>query len=116
MNDVMNRTPEDHYAKQQRDVNKASQMLTWAANANLRARELEAGLRDLPDVSIWFLVESNMLFLTLPEAMARRLESAGCIFYTWGAADGAVSARLVASFNTSEEDVRHFLQAAGSAC
>ena len=56
-----------------------------------------------------------MLFLTLPGSMSQALERAGCVFYTWGADGGSVSARLVTSFDTAEEDVRHFLDVARTA-
>lgn len=86
--------------------------LDFAANANRRAAELAAGLRDIDGVSLWRAVETNILFVTIRESLVAALNAAGCVFYTWDAKDGTVSARLVTSFNTSAEDVAHVLSAA----
>jgi threonine aldolase len=86
-----------------------------AANANAMAAALGEGLADLDGVNLWFPVETNILFMTLPSAMAAALNDAGCVFYTWGESEGAMSARLVTSFDTTPEDVSTFLDVAQSA-
>ena len=80
-----------------------------AAHANAMAAVLADGLRQIDGVTLWFPVETNMMFATLPETMASRLNEAGCVFYTWGAGGGTVSARLVTSFETTPDDVAYFL-------
>ena len=89
--------------------------LDFAGNANRRAADLADGLREIPDVSLWFAVETNIVFATMPERLVAALNDAGCIFYTWGANGGTVSARLVTSFNTTAADVAHFLTVARAA-
>jgi threonine aldolase len=86
-----------------------------ASNANAMAAALAEGLRGLDGVTPWFPVETNMMFLSLPESMVAALNSAGCVFYTWSAQDGMVSARLVTSFETTPDDVSHFLDVARNA-
>ncbi len=83
-----------------------------AANANAMAAALAEGLRGIDGVTLWSPAETNMLFLTLPAALAASLREAGCLFYTWGEREGGLSARLVTSFDTTAEDVGYFLDAA----
>jgi threonine aldolase len=84
-----------------------------ASNANAMSAALAEGLAGIDGVSLWFPAETNMLFVTMPEVMAEKLHDAGCVFYSWGKADGLLSARLVTSFETTADDVRHFLDIAG---
>ena len=86
--------------------------LRLAAHANRMAGTLADGLSRFPGVTIGVPVQTNMIFLTMPEGMAASLRDSGCDFYSWGAADGILSARLVASFSTTPDDVAHFLAAA----
>jgi threonine aldolase len=86
-----------------------------AANANAMAAALADGLRGLEGVELWFPVETNMLFLTMPESMASALNDAGCVFYTWGSGGGTLSARLVTSFETTPGDVARFVDVARDA-
>lgn len=86
--------------------------LAWAAHANAMAAALADGLSELPGVAIAPPVEANMIFLEMPEGLAAALGEAGCAFYTWGARGGRVSARMVAGFDTTAEDVAHVLAAA----
>lgn len=77
-----------------------------ACRANEMARLLHAGLSRFPRLRFTQKVESNQLFLTMPRELARRmLES--YFFYYWNEADGEI--RLVTSFDTTEADVRGFL-------
>jgi threonine aldolase len=84
-----------------------------ASNANAMALALAEGLAGIDGVSLWFPAETNMLFVTMPETIAQTLNDAGCEFYSWGKTDGMLSARLVTSFETTADDVRHFLDIAG---
>jgi threonine aldolase len=84
-----------------------------AENANTMAKALAAGLTEIDGVDLWFPAETNILFLTLPNGMAKALRDASCVFYSWGEAEGMLSARLVTSFETTPDDVKHFLDIAG---
>ena len=86
--------------------------LDFAGNANRMAATLASGLQQLDSVRLWFPVQTNMMFLTLPEPMAAALQVAGCLFYTWDAREGVISARLVTSFETTAVDVATFLDIA----
>ena len=86
-----------------------------AANANAMAAALAQGLAGVDGVSLWFPAKTNILFLTLPSSMVAALNDAGCVFYAWGENNGAMSARLVTSFDSSAEDVAYFLEVARSA-
>ena len=86
-----------------------------AAHANAMAAALAEGLRGIEGITLWFSVETNMIFLTLPESMATALNDANCIFYTWGAGGGTVSARLVTSFEATPDDVARFIDIARGA-
>jgi len=86
--------------------------LDFAGNANRMAATLASGLQQLDSVRLWFPVQTNMMFLTLPEPMAAALQAAGCLFYTWDAREGVISARLVTSFETTAVDVATFLDIA----
>ena len=91
--------------------------LDYAANSNARATDLAAGLREIEGVSLWFPVETNIIFATMPETMADTLAAADCVFYTWGRESSgvSVSARLVTSFDTTVEEVTRFLDVARDA-
>ncbi|MDA9975311.1 low specificity L-threonine aldolase [Alphaproteobacteria bacterium] len=84
-----------------------------ASNANRMAAALAKGLAEVEGVSLWFPAETNMLFVTMSQAMADKLQDAGCVFYSWYKTGGTLSARLVTSFETTPDDVRHFLEIAG---
>ena len=100
------------------------QMLPWlengrwiamAAHANRMADMLAGGLADVPGISLQFPVETNIIFLELPVSTGDALSRAGCSFYSWGERDGRASARLVTSFETTEEDVAHVIAIARAA-
>jgi threonine aldolase len=86
-----------------------------ASNANAMTAALAEGLAGIDGISLWFPAETNMLFVTMPQAMADNLQDAGCIFYSWDKTGGTVSARLVTSFETTPDDVKHFLDTAEAA-
>lgn len=84
---------------------------TWlrnAAHANALARQLAAGLENLPGVHRLFPVEANSVFVTLPESAINALRRQGWRFYT---TIGAGGVRLMTSWNTSEGSVLAFIAA-----
>ncbi len=83
----------------------------WLANArhaNAMARRLEAGLRDIPGVSITQPVEANAVFALLPSAVTNALQER-FHFYVWNEATAEV--RLMASWATAPEDVDELVAA-----
>lgn len=78
--------------------------LRLATHANAVARRLGDGLAALPGIRLVHPVETNQVFVDLPEPAIAGLERAGFRFYRWGAADAA-RLRLVTAFDTRPEDV-----------
>lgn len=79
-----------------------------AAHANAMARLLERLLGDIPQVSLAYPVETNGIFAFFkPEYSARLQEE--YTFYEVDAKEHIV--RWMMSFDTTEEEVRHFAQA-----
>ena len=89
--------------------------LDMAGNANLRARQLESGLRCVKSISILYKVETNMVFLEMPVDYVKQFQKKNCLFYSWGEREKRVFARLVTSFDTTQEDVDVFLEIAQNA-
>ncbi len=86
--------------------------LRHAARANARAAQLERGLRAVPGVAVRYAREANAVFATMPPAMLDGLRARGWQFYTDVGPDGA--ARLMCSWDTTEEDVTAFLRDAAA--
>ena len=82
--------------------------LRHAAHANAMAAELESGLRSLPGVRILFSRDANAVFAALPRAMVDGLRARGWHFHTDVGPEAA--ARLMASWDTTREDVEVFLR------
>ena len=78
-----------------------------AAHANAMAARLAAGIRPIPGVKITQPVDANAVFAVLPPAVIPRLREA-YDFYVWNEAVSEV--RLMASFDTTEEDVDGFVE------
>lgn len=81
---------------------------TWletAAHANRMARLLAEEAAKVPGVELLRMPEANAVFARLPPDAIPRLQ-AEVPFYTWDEARHEV--RWVCSFDTTEEDVRHF--------
>jgi threonine aldolase len=78
--------------------------LRLAAHANAMARRLAERLVKLPGVRLAYPVESNQLFVSLPEPAAAALESRGFLFHRWETPSGRC-VRLVTAFDTRREDV-----------
>ena len=87
-----------------------------ARHANAMAARMAQGLRAVPGAKLLQPVEANELFVTLPEATVRGLESQGFYFYRWPlrAAESGVTIRLVTCFATLSADVDEFIAAAAS--
>jgi len=92
----------------------SNRWLHMAGNANLRASQLEKGLRDIKSISILYKVETNMIFLEMPVEYVSHFYNNNCLFYSWGDGKDRVFARLVTSFDTTQEDVKAFLEIAHS--
>jgi len=81
--------------------------LTRAANANARAKELEAALRDLPGLEIAYPVEANSVFIRMPDETAARLHAEGWKFYHFIAG----AHRFMCSWATSSAEVEELVGA-----
>jgi threonine aldolase len=86
--------------------------LRSAQHANAMATELAAGVSGLPGVRIDQPVESNAVFVTLPDGVADRLRER-FTFYDWDPASGQV--RWMCSFDTTLADVHNFVDAVRAA-
>ena len=83
-----------------------------ATQANAMASRLARGLSDSPFATLLQQVESNEVFVALPEKLIERLEKADFHFYRWPliqVREGA-AVRLVTSYMTTEADVEDFLR------
>ncbi len=80
--------------------------LRWAAHANAMAQLLFQGIKDLPGANIMFPCQANAVFVQLPDAVIRGLRELGWRFYSFIGKGGC---RLMCSWDTTEEDVRHFV-------
>jgi len=80
-----------------------------ASHANEMARLLADGLAACPGARITQPVEANEVFVTMPPERAERLRAVAD-FYSWD--ERANEHRLVASWDTTADDVRLFVEAA----
>jgi threonine aldolase len=78
-----------------------------AGHANAMAQRLSDGVVDVPGVTLAYPVEANGVFAALPPEVTRALQDE-FPFYVWDDATGVV--RLMASFDTTEEDVDAFVE------
>lgn len=85
--------------------------LTNAAQANRMAERVVKGLEGVPDVRLIHPVEANEIFVEFSEAIAQGLLSEGFQFYHQRTPAGAIAARLVTAFNTSDADVAALIEA-----
>ena len=76
--------------------------LSHAASANRCARLLEKRLRAIPGIDVMYPCQANSVFVDLPPRLAEALHERGWHFYTFSGAGGA---RLMCSWETTEEDV-----------
>jgi threonine aldolase len=77
-----------------------------AAHANAMARLLHEQLQKVPGVRIMFPPQANSVFAELPEQASAALRKLGWRFYTFIGKGGA---RLMCSWDTSEDDVNRFV-------
>jgi len=85
-----------------------------ARHANAAARRLASGLERALGVAPAEPVEANEIFIALGAPVAKTLRTAGFLFHDWpGIGEGG--ARLVTSFDTSDEAVDALVAAAGRA-
>ncbi|MEL6318879.1 MAG: beta-eliminating lyase-related protein [Pseudomonadota bacterium] len=93
--------------------------LRLAGRANAMADRLAAGLAAIPGVRLRHAVEANMMFVDMPQAVHAALKSAGARYYlepAWGReTDPMVGARLVCSFETTDEEIDRALAIAAEA-
>ncbi|MEO6183679.1 MAG: low specificity L-threonine aldolase [Verrucomicrobiota bacterium] len=81
--------------------------LRHAAHANEMARQLEQGLRLIPDVEIVFKRQTNSVFARIPQPQIDRLRQHGWQFYTHVSQGDC---RLMCSWDTTGDDVKNFLK------
>ena len=79
-----------------------------ARHANAMARRLGDGLRRIPGVTVTQPVDANAVFAVLPHGSVPALQAAA-YFYVWD--DTRDEVRLMASFDTTEDDVDRFVAA-----
>ena len=82
-----------------------------ARHANDMAVRLKEGLETIPGSELYYTVEANEIFISLPEAILQKIEAAGYEFYRWQDPASPLI-RLVTSFDTSVADVDGLIQAA----
>lgn len=85
--------------------------LRLAAQANAMGRRLADGLAGIGGVTQKHTVDANMMFPEWEAGGHARLQAAGAKYYAWPLPDGREGARLVTSWNTTEDHVDRFLQA-----
>jgi threonine aldolase len=85
--------------------------LRLAAQANAMGRRLADGLAGIGGVTQKHPVDANMMFPEWEAGGHARLQAAGARYYDWPLPDGREGARLVTSWNTTEDHVDRFLQA-----
>jgi len=79
--------------------------LKHAAHANAMASLLESHLRGLPQIQVAFPVQTNAVFAAIPGPIVQALYQRGWKFYTNVGVDYA---RLMCSWDTTQEDVETF--------
>lgn len=90
--------------------------LDMARHANAMGARLAKGISALPDASLLHPADANMVFAEWPRGAHRAAKNAGAVYYFWprdGSLDGpddqALSARLVCSWSTTDDDIDKFL-------
>lgn len=81
--------------------------LRHAGHSNAMASRLEAGMAGLPGIEIPYPVQSNAVFARIPDPVVRGMHARGWKFYT--NVGGWEEARLMCSWDTTEEDVDSFV-------
>ncbi len=78
-----------------------------AKNANRMAQLLASRLSEIPKIKITQKVEANAVFALIPKRYVPIIQRR-YFFYTWNEYGYASEARLMASFDTTEEDIDSF--------
>ncbi|HUM07200.1 MAG TPA: low specificity L-threonine aldolase [Terriglobales bacterium] len=76
-----------------------------AEHANRMAKLLEAEVRKIPQITVFYPVEANGVFVKIPREAIQRIQER-YFFYPWIDAESVV--RWMCSFDTTEDDVRQF--------
>ncbi|MDO5528089.1 MAG: beta-eliminating lyase-related protein [Paracoccus sp. (in: a-proteobacteria)] len=91
--------------------------LDLARHANAMAARLGEVVADMAGASLLAPVETNQVFVALPEATAQRLRAAGAVFHDWpksGAQEpGQTAIRLVTGWATDPAEIDAFAAAMG---
>jgi threonine aldolase len=82
--------------------------LEYARHANAMAERLSSQLGQVETVKLLFPREGNAVFVKIPERIVDGLYQRGWRFYTDVGPGGG--ARLMCSWDTTEEDVDHFME------
>ncbi len=86
--------------------------LRLAAHANAMGQRLATGISAIPSAALTHPVQANMVFANWAPGGHARAQAAGAIYYDLRPLpDGRETARLVASWSTTEADVDAFLAA-----
>ena len=85
--------------------------LRLATHANAMGHRLALGLQSVPGASLLHPADANILFPEWPASTHDRAAAKGAIYYRGPATPGRESARLVASWSTTEADVDGLLAA-----
>ena len=85
--------------------------LNLARHANAMGAALAAGLATIQSATLRHPVEANMLFPEWPAGTNARAFAKGAAFYDFPAPKGREAARLVASWSTTEADVKNLIAA-----
>jgi threonine aldolase len=86
-----------------------------ATHANTQAARISDGLVAINGIDLMHSTQANEVFVTVPAPMADGLESQGFQFHRWPlSANNAVGLRLVASFETTYDQVDGLVSAAHS--
>jgi threonine aldolase len=92
--------------------------LKLAERANAAARRLSAGLAMTPGVRLAWPTEANEVFVVAPSATVAAWRTGGAAFHEWSArsvaadrapGEGETMVRLVASFETTDEEIDRLL-------
>ncbi|MBN2188661.1 MAG: low specificity L-threonine aldolase [Chitinispirillaceae bacterium] len=88
-------------------VLKTGAWLRHAEHANRHAEVLEQKLRGIPEVAVLMPRQANSVFVKISEEASARLKAMGWHYYTFIGAGGA---RLMCSWNTTEEMINLFIE------
>jgi threonine aldolase len=80
--------------------------LRHAKHSNAMAQRLDAAIRNLPGIHVSFPVNSNAVFVKIPEHIVEAMHQRGWRFYTH--VGGWEESRLMCSWDTTMEDVDRF--------